>query len=464
MDYKNMIDIFRGIACVVCYTESGKGGEKITIASANRNYLASVNKLEEEFVPYRPYSYYITSDPNFEALVKSCITSGKISHQYVKAYLYNSWLDIYMIPLEEDKDGSGYCLFTYEMQCASETDRMINISPKSAYQVLKTCIKFSENYDFKETLDSIVRDIRNQCESEGCAIVLTDRENRRIDICSYDRVNTEAFAPDEVDIFFKPEFYDIVESWQDIMAGSNCYIVSDEEELKAVEKRNARWYNSLIMSGVRSLVLYPLRVGGTIYGYIFATNFNSDNTAFIREMMELNSFVLSGEVENYRMRKKLEMLGTTDMLTGVYNRNAMNRRIAELEEDRDSGCGLGAVFVDLNGLKTANDSRGHDKGDEMLINVASKLKTVFSESEIYRAGGDEFLILSTEMNRDDFYAHFDQLALLSRVEGEPAFALGAHYEDDRKDIGKIMNTADHNMYIDKTQYYESHPEMDRRIC
>ena len=112
MTYSKFIDSFHGVACILSKVHDD---DQITIVSANKNYLASVNKLDEEFVPNRPYTYYISYDPNFEALVNSCISTGKISHQYVNATLYNAWLDIYMLPLEEDENGNGYCLFTYEM-------------------------------------------------------------------------------------------------------------------------------------------------------------------------------------------------------------------------------------------------------------------------------------------------------------------------------------------------------------
>ena len=463
MDYDKLINSFRGVACVVSRRPADNGGFVYAITSANRNYLASVNKLDEEFVPNRPYTYYIAPDPNFEALVNSCVCGSNISHQYVNADLYNAWLDLYMIPLEADEDGNGYCLFTYEMKKESDSDKMLNVSAKTAYMVLKTCIKFRENYDFVETMDSVVRDIRSQCESNGCSIILTDTENRRIDICSFDSVNDGSFAPEDEDIFFKPEFYNIVEGWRDIMAGTNCYIITNEEELKAVEEKDANWYRSLVHSGVTSLVLYPLRIGDNLYGYIFATNFNSDKVTFIREVMELNAFILSAEVENFRMRNKLEKLSRTDMLTGLLNRNAMNNRVEELKDPANIEKGLGVVFVDLNGLKTANDSKGHTEGDAMLKNVAEKLKSVYGGKEIYRAGGDEFLIITTDTDKEEFDALFEKLTAQSCAPGEAAFALGAHYDDKEKDISKVMHIADQNMYINKAEYYEANPELDRRV-
>ncbi len=463
MDYNEVVNNVQGMACVVSLRKNGEDGNGVVaITAANRNYLGSVNKLDEEFVPNRPYTYYISPDLNFEALVISCVSSGKIAHQYVNAGLYDAWLDIYMIPLSEDEEGNKYCLFSYEMTPKSDAEKMIDISAKTAYMVLKTCIKFRENDDFKDTLDSIVKDIRSQCESEGCAIILTDTVERKIDILSFDHLGN--FAPPDEDVFFKPEFFEIVERWYDVMGGSNCYIISNEEELKEVEKKDSDWYRSLVFSGVKSLVLYPLRVKDNLYGYIFATNFNADKTAFIREVMELNSFILSAEVENYRMRRRLEMLSRVDMLTKVHNRNAMTRRIKELSSgEAKVETGLGVVFVDVNGLKTINDFKGHNEGDEILKNVAEKLRAVFEGKEIYRAGGDEFLIITTDLNRTEFYSLFEKLRSLSRVEGEPAFALGADYDDKDMDIRRIMHAADTNMYENKAEYYELNPDADRRL-
>ncbi len=459
MDYNALINSFQGIACIMSMRKDSN--DLFTIAAANKNYLASVGKKDEEFVPNRPYTYYVPEDANFNALVKSCISDGKISHKYINAGLYNAWLDVYMLPLESDEEGNGYCLFTYEMTSESDSDRMINITAETAYNVLKTCIRFRGNDDFKSTLNSVVKDIRLQCESDGCAIILLNKEKRLIDIISFDHAEDDDFASKDDDVFFKPEFYNTVERWADIMAGSNCFIIPDEEELKAVEEKDVEWYNSLVYSGVKNLVLYPLRVNENLYGYIFATNFNSAKTEFIREIMELNSFILSAEVENYRMHKKLEMFSRTDMLTGVLNRNAMNKRVKELEGN-NSSLGLGVVFVDLNGLKTVNDTKGHNAGDEMIKTVATKIKEIFAGSEIYRAGGDEFLVITTDMNRDIFYEHFEKLKSISRLEGQPTFALGAHYEDREKDIAKIMHIADQNMYKNKADYYQSNPNLNRR--
>ncbi len=462
MDYMSLIDTFRGVACVVCIRKNtDEDREEVVIAAANKNYLASVNKLGEEFVPYRPYTYYISYDPNFEALVNNCVSDRKIAHQYVNAELYRSWLDLYMIPLEDGEDGNRYCLFTYEMTPMSDSDKLIDISAQTAYTVLKTCIKLRENDDFVATMNSIVKDIRNQCESQNCAMALINDEEERIDVLCYDR---DSRVPElEGDVFHTPAFYWIVKKWSDFIAGSNCFIISNEEELKTIEAKDTEWYNSLVSSGINNLVLYPLRVGSNLYGYIFATNFNSDKTPFIREVMELNSFVLSAEVENFRMRQKLEKFSRVDMLTGVLNSNAMNKRVDELSssEDEDKR-GIGVIFVDVNGLKIVNDTKGHSEGDLILKKVAHRLRTVFGEDEVFRAGGDEFIIIVSGMDRDKFEALFEKLGAIAKIEGEPSFSLGACYDDTDADVKKAMRTADKNMYSNKAEYYKANPEVDRR--
>ena len=462
MDFVKMIDAFKGIACVVSHQVNEKDREKaVTIVAANKNYLASVGRLSEEFVPGRPYSYYIEADPNFEALVKACVAGSRISHQYVNATLYEAWLDFYMLPLEEDEEGNGYCLFSYEMNKKTDTEKMSDISADTALHVLKTCIMFRMNDEFKPTLDWVVKDIRNQCESDGCAIILIHPQKKEIDIMCYD--SGAQFAPEDEDVFFKEEFYDIVESWEDFMHGSNCVIISGEDELKVVEQKNPAWYNSLKFSGVKSLVLYPLRNRETIYGYIFATNFNVENTAFIREIMELNSYILSAEVENFRMREQLEILGTRDLLTGVFNRNAMNKRVMELADGTVCPVkGTGVIYVDMNGLKTVNDTMGHSEGDKMIKRIASKLTGVCKGRDVYRAGGDEFVIITTDLKKEEFEALYEELDKASAVPGEPSFALGASYSDSGTNIKKIMKDADAAMYKNKADFYDAHPDAERR--
>ena len=63
---------------------------------------------------------------------------------------------------------------------------------------------------------------------------------------------------------------------------------------------------------------------------------------------------------------------------------------------------FGIVNTDLNGLKQVNDNLGHDAGDDMLCEASAFLREMFDGDEIYRAGGDEFIVLVMGTDRESF--------------------------------------------------------------
>ena len=66
------------------------------------------------------------------------------------------------------------------------------------------------------------------------------------------------------------------------------------------------------------------------------------------------------------------------------------------------------------------------------------------------------------MDCDDFYDQFKKLESIAKVPGEPTYALGAHYDNNKKNINEVMHIADKNMYRNKAEFYEANPEYDRR--
>lgn len=90
-------------------------------------------------------------------------------------------------------------------------------------------------------------------------------------------------------------------------------------------------------------------------------------------------------------KREAEEQAQTDMLTGLANRRAMDRRLAELAGGTDS---FGLMHIDLDYFKDVNDTLGHAAGDFVLRNVASILRSLIRQGDVVaRAGGDEFVIL-----------------------------------------------------------------------
>lgn len=92
--------------------------------------------------------------------------------------------------------------------------------------------------------------------------------------------------------------------------------------------------------------------------------------------------------------EKLRLLAHQDPLTGLPNRLAFTEQLAQLTREQVFQRGLAILFLDLDGFKYVNDSFGHLAGDELLKQVAARLRGVTRSSDrTYRLGGDEFTLI-----------------------------------------------------------------------
>src|SRR5262249_7486543 len=87
-----------------------------------------------------------------------------------------------------------------------------------------------------------------------------------------------------------------------------------------------------------------------------------------------------------------------DPLTTLPNREHFLSQLATLRAEMATGLGVGVVFIDLDNFKYVNDSFGHEAGDELLIAVARRLRAAVRPTDLVaRFGGDEFLVLSSDL-------------------------------------------------------------------
>jgi len=97
----------------------------------------------------------------------------------------------------------------------------------------------------------------------------------------------------------------------------------------------------------------------------------------------------------------LHKLATTDPLTGLLNRRAIEKRIqVESERAQRYGLPLSLLMIDLDGLKRVNDLGGHSAGDRVLRGAAAAISSTLRGSDFGgRWGGDEFVILAPHTSR-----------------------------------------------------------------
>jgi diguanylate cyclase (GGDEF)-like protein/PAS domain S-box-containing protein len=106
-------------------------------------------------------------------------------------------------------------------------------------------------------------------------------------------------------------------------------------------------------------------------------------------------------------------LAKEDALTGLGNRRAFDDALARLMLfSTRQRCPLSMLFLDVDGFKTFNDRHGHPAGDAVLRQVAEVLRRSVREhvDEIYRYGGDEFVVLLPATNRNEAKAAAERVA------------------------------------------------------
>lgn len=466
MNFQSIVDSIPTAACVISVEKLDDDNYgKIRIVTGNRPYLDTIEHpaenlamLTRKFVPNSDYTDYLTRDMNFEDASYNAAVKKKCLHSYAHPARFDVWFNMSFIPLFPDDGNICYCMYIMEINFKPDAKRMSTISADIASSVLETCIKLRSPDDFKETMQSICVDIRDLCDSEHCCILLMDNEKRS---CS---VLCEAFSQDTkllpMETYVDDAFYDIADSWKDTIAGSNCLIVKNQHDMDIVKERNPVWHSSITAAGGKTIVLFPLEFKGELLGYIWAINFSDDKAETIKETFELTTFILASELYSYRMMEKLHILSSTDMLTGVMNRNEMNNYVDALAK-RPSSESVGVVFADLNGLKAVNDGEGHVAGDTLLKNAANAMREVFAVHEIFRAGGDEFVVILTNVTGEELNEKAEKLRKVTEKYDNLVFAIGTAYENDVKNLRLALHNADERMYADKKHYYELHPEKKR---
>ncbi len=407
------------------------------------------------------YTINLPKEPKFEDICFRAAWKNEHITTYVDTTkMYGAWTEDILLPVVcEHDDKIAYCQFMYALNKKMDTGKYAAVSPEISSFVIKACLELKNENDFYSTMNVISKDIMEFTGSRDAVILTLDKDERKFEIVSEASGNGREFKAKDI---FSEFPFDIVGCWEDLVAETDCIIIKDAQDMALYEKKAKAWVDTMKPYDVQSLCLVPFIHLGNIIGYLYITNFNTENTTQIKETIELVSFFLSAEIANHSIMDKLEYLSNVDILTGVYNRNCMNVNVDELAlKLKLNPVPFSVAFCDLNGLKSVNDNGGHNCGDDLLRDAANVLKEVFVGDQIYRAGGDEFSIISLDSTEEDF---LEKLSLLRKKACDPNwlnFAIGHYHDAANGDLRLAMRYADENMYEDKNAFYEAHPEKRR---
>lgn len=186
----------------------------------------------------------------------------------------------------------------------------------------------------------------------------------------------------------------------------------------------------------------------------------------------LLTFIIAFAVFRTRQKRQTDRIARLDFLTGLPNRRAYDERIAKLEKEPPRHCVIS--MIDINGLKTANDTKGHKAGDELIRGVAECLEKTIKDPRYvghvyyaYRIGGDEFTAIW--LIDDELYLQMQETFREYVASWKGAYcdflsiSLGWASRDEfpMDSIDDLLRTADKRIYEDKAAYYRR-SGIDRR--
>lgn len=458
MSFEELLKHYKTKTCILSIEKiDEKHYGNIRVVAGNQAHYDDILHITgHPFVPGCPYEMCFPKNLNFEDFCYRCAIGGEPMHSYVSLYQMGLWLNMFMIPFVSDEENIGYCIYSYDVTPQANTEKMSDVSADAASSVLETCIKLHGASDFKKAINEVIADIRDVCSADECCILYLDEDTRK---CTCLAESRKEDAPYSIDDFLNDEFYYIAKKWEYTLQGSTCIIIKDEHDREEIRNRDPELYAGMEAGEIESLVLFPLKQGNMIIGYIWALNFDTENVVKIKETLELTTFFVASEIANNFLMERLRTMSSIDMLTGIMNRNIMNNRVDRVIAGKDVlETPYAIIFTDLNGLKRLNDTEGHQTGDEALKEAAHILSDVFYDGEVYRVGGDEFMVIACNMDPDTVNNRVKDLVDKANKSESVRFAVGVSLSEDEPDILKSMRVADKRMYDDKKRYYEEHPE------
>ncbi|WP_180237207.1 EAL domain-containing protein [Lacimicrobium alkaliphilum] len=177
--------------------------------------------------------------------------------------------------------------------------------------------------------------------------------------------------------------------------------------------------------------------------------------------------VMTDISEQKSAQEELRLMANYDSLTGLPNRNLLLDRIQHgIDHARRARQKLAVLFIDLDKFKQVNDSLGHEAGDQLLLEIAARLKdSLRLDDTVGRLGGDEFVVVIEDIQDKSrlaglarkIIAEIDQPIAIGNHKVSVSASVGiALYPDDAKAPSDLLKSADIAMYQAKANGRNRH--------
>jgi diguanylate cyclase (GGDEF)-like protein len=213
---------------------------------------------------------------------------------------------------------------------------------------------------------------------------------------------------------------------------------------------------------------------GPLHGMLFAAiDPEAPSSIHAKEALSMGAWLATLAIETCGLYSDLVHRSEFDLLTDLYNRFSLERRLSALIEDaRRKSASFGLIYVDLDDFKQVNDQFGHQVGDQYLQEAASRMKRQLRPTDLAaRIGGDEFAVLLPNVHT---HGEVEEVALRLERCFDPQFKLDSHvlqgsaslgtafFPEDGATKDSLLSAADAAMYVNKKIKKESGQSVHRR--
>ncbi len=377
-----------------------------------------------------------------------CLVEYRIAHPRTKEI---RWIQTQVQP-ERDENGHTRAVFGISVDV---TERKRPEESMKAQNEILSLIALGK--PLSEILWKIAEQTNAKLPGRYCSILLVDHERH---------VFTNGASPQFPDVYIEAMMNMPVAA----MKNPSRRALELEKPVMVIDISNdPLWEQSAFKQalehfGLKSCWVFPIfsedkEVVGIFNLY---SQISGEPKTFELEMIEAFVRLTSLAIERKEFERKIRKLAFYDPLTGLHNRSYFteqhNRYLKEAELANQR---IALLYVDLDQFKWVNDSLGHDAGDQLLIEVAGRMRCcVGDEPLVARIGGDEFTLLlkdvasvdealkAAQKMMDCFQASFSILGHDIRVSMSIGISL---YPDHGFTANELMKHADTAMYQAKSE-------------
>jgi len=302
--------------------------------------------------------------------------------------------------------------------------------------------KVEKKLETEKVFKEAVKILKNFIKCDGCAIILFGRK--------------KAVVVSEIGFFKNLKMKEFSKDMPAIK-----YIIKTGKSVFINNVKNSK-FKSCIPEEYRmnSLMCVPLKINGKIKGMIHLDSFEENK--FSKDdlnLVKLLSSELSRIIEKSIIYTKMKKLSSTDHLTGCFSRRVLYTDLKkEIIRSERYNKVFSIIMIDVDNFKKYNDKFGHQKGDALLKKVVSKIKKNLRKIDtIYRFGGDEFVILLPETDKEGakkvtkkIKEEIERMKIKIDEETKIIISTGiATFIKDGKKTKELLEKADQNMYREK---------------